>query len=80
MTQKKIAELFELHRSVITMHLNNIFESGEIDEKLVSSMMELTTQHIAIFEKMQSNPIKFYNLICNKNNVFVPFRQLKIPL
>jgi len=48
------------------MHLNNIFESGEIDEKLVSSIMEPTTQLVAISEIMQSNPTKFYNLVCKK--------------
>lgn len=35
LTQKKIAELFEKDRSVITKHLKNIFNEGELDEKVV---------------------------------------------
>ena len=33
LTQKQIAELFATERSVITKHLRNIFNSGELDEK-----------------------------------------------
>ncbi|MFQ7292453.1 MAG: virulence RhuM family protein [Monoglobales bacterium] len=32
LTQKAIGELFEVDRSVVTKHLKNIFESGELDE------------------------------------------------
>ena len=60
--QIKIAELFEVQRPAITKHLNNIFESGELDEKVVCSILELTTQHVAIADKTQTKPIKFYNL------------------
>lgn len=47
----KIAELFEVQRPAITKHLNNIFDSGELDEKVVCSILELTTPHRAIAEK-----------------------------
>lgn len=60
--QKKIAELFEVQRPAITKHLNNIFESGELNEKVVCSILELTTQHGAITDKTQSKPTNFYNL------------------
>jgi len=60
--QIKIAELFEVQRPAITKHLNNIFESGELDEKVVVSILEITTQHGAIADKTQTKPIKFYNL------------------
>ena len=60
--QTKIAELFEVQRPAITKHLNNIFVSGELDEKVVCSILELTTQHGAIAEKTQVKPTKFYNL------------------
>jgi len=33
--QKRIAELFDVHRSVVTKHLKNIFSSAELDEKSV---------------------------------------------
>lgn len=60
--QKKIAQLFDVQRPAITKHLKNIFESGELDEKVVCSILELTTQHGAITDKTQSKPTKFYNL------------------
>jgi hypothetical protein len=60
--QSKIAELFEVQRPAITKHLKNIFESGELDEKVVCSILELTTQHGAIADKTQTKPTKFYNL------------------
>ena len=45
LTQKKMAELFDVKRPAITKHLKNVFESGELDEKVVSSVSEHTTQH-----------------------------------
>ena len=62
MPQKKIAELFDVQRPAITKHLKHIFESGELDEKVVCSILELPTQHGAIADKTQKNPTKFYNL------------------
>lgn len=44
MTQKKIAELFGVQRPAITKHLKNIFESGELEEDSVSSIMEHTAE------------------------------------
>jgi len=43
LTQKKMAELFDVKRPAITKHLKNIFESGELDEKVVGSILEHTT-------------------------------------
>jgi hypothetical protein len=42
MTQKKISKLFGVQRPAITKHLNNIFESGELHEESVSSILEHT--------------------------------------
>jgi hypothetical protein len=42
MTQKKISELFGVQRPAITKHLTNIFESGELKEVSVSSILEHT--------------------------------------
>lgn len=42
-TQKQIAEVFGVKRPAITKHLINIFESGELEENSVSSILELTT-------------------------------------
>ena len=62
LTQEKIALLFGVQRPAITKHLKNIFESGELDEKLVSSILEHTTIHGAIVGKTQNQFVKFYNL------------------
>jgi hypothetical protein len=37
-------------------HLKNIFESSELNEKVVVSILEITTQHGAIAEKTQVKP------------------------
>ncbi len=42
LTQDKIAQLFGVQRPAITKHLKNIFESGELVEESVSSILELT--------------------------------------
>jgi len=62
LTQYKIAQLFGVQRPAITKHLKNIFQSNELDEKVVSSILEHTTQHGAIKGKSQTRPVKFYNL------------------
>lgn len=61
-TQKAMAELFGVQRPAITKHLSNIFKEGELDEKVVCSILELTTEHGAIEGKTQKTPTKFYNL------------------
>ncbi|MDO8898977.1 MAG: hypothetical protein Q7V19_15105 [Bacteroidales bacterium] len=46
MTQKKISELFGVQRPALTKHLTNIFESGELHEKPVSSILEHTADEV----------------------------------
>jgi len=62
LTQERIAQLFGVQRPAITKHLKNIFESGELREAVVSSILELTTAHGAIEDKTQTKPVKFYNI------------------
>ena len=61
-TQKAMAQLFGVQRPAITKHLSNIFKEGELEEKVVCSILELTTEHGAIEGKTQRTPTKFYNL------------------
>ena len=42
LTQKRMAELFDIDRSVITKHLQNIFDSKELDEASVSAKIAHT--------------------------------------
>ncbi len=56
MTQKKISELFAVQRPAISKHLKNIFESGELEESSVSSILEHTA------EDGKKYKTTFYNL------------------
>jgi hypothetical protein len=54
--QKRMAELFGVQRPAITKHLKNIFDSGELDENSVSSILEHTAQDGKAYQT------KYYNL------------------
>lgn len=56
LTQKSMAELFETTRNNITMHIKNIFEDGELQEKTVSKESLLTAKDGKNYKT------KFYNL------------------
>jgi len=43
MTQAQKAELFDVKHPAVTKHLKNIFENGELNEPVVSSILEHTT-------------------------------------
>ena len=62
LTQKKMAELFGVKIPAINKQLKNVFEDGELDEKVVISNLETTTLHGAIKGKTQTNTTQFYNL------------------
>lgn len=62
LTQSAMAELFDVMVPSVSKHLKNIFESGELDEKVVVSILENTTQHGAIEGKTQTKQVKHYNL------------------
>lgn len=61
-TQKTIAELFDVDRTSISRHLKKIFETDELDEKVVCAEISHTTQHGAMEGKTQTKPVKYYNL------------------
>ena len=56
LSQAKIAELFSVQRPAITKHLKNIFESGELEETSVSSILEHTADDGKTYQT------QFYNL------------------
>ena len=62
LTQELIANLFGVQRPAITKHLRNIFETGELQEEVVCSILELPTPHGAIQGKIQMQKVKLYNL------------------
>jgi len=62
LSQEKIALLFGVQRPSISKHFKNIFDTGELREELVCSILEHTTNHGAIEEKTQIQKVKYYNL------------------
>jgi hypothetical protein len=56
LTQTMIAQLFDVQRPAVTKHLKNIFESGELNENSVSSILEHTANDGKIYNT------KYYNL------------------
>ena len=62
LTQKSMSELFEVDRTSVTRHLKNIFDSDELDEKVVCAKIEHTTPHGAMANKTQTGTVHFYNL------------------
>jgi len=49
MTQKAMAELFDVQRPAITKHLANIFNEKELDKETVCSKMEHTAEDGKIY-------------------------------
>ena len=56
LTQDKMAKLFGVQQPAIAKHLQNIFETGELEENSVSSILEHTAQDGKKYKT------KFYNL------------------
>ena len=59
LTQKRMAELFGVGVPAISKHLKNIFESKELQEEVVVSILEHTTEHGAIAGKTQTQRVGF---------------------
>ena len=62
LTQSQLCDLFQKSKSTISEHIKNIFEEGELDEKVVVRKFRITTQHGAIQGKTQQNEVNAYNL------------------
>lgn len=61
-SQAQIAQLFGVDRTVVGRHIRNVFNSGELDEKMVCAKNAHTTQHGAMSGKTQVHEVKVYNL------------------
>ena len=53
LTQSQLCELFQKSKSTISEHIKNIFEEGELNEKVVVRKFRTTTPHGAIANKTQ---------------------------
>ena len=59
LTQAKIAELFGVERSVVTKHLQNIFQEGELDK---NSTCAKSAQVQTEGQRQVTRNVEFYNL------------------
>lgn len=57
-----MSKLFERDRTVIGRHIRNIFNEGELNEKVACANFAHTTQHGAIKGKIQKSTTTVYNL------------------
>jgi len=56
LSQKLMAQLYDVDRSVVTKHLNNIFEENELEKKSVCAFFAHTAEDGKIYKT------EFYNL------------------
>ncbi len=59
LTQKAIADLFQVGVPAITKHIHNIYETGELTEKATVSKMETVRQE---GKRMVKRELTYYNL------------------
>lgn len=59
LTQKAMAELFEVNVPAISKHLSNIFEEGELEKEATVSKMEIVQQE---GNRQVKREPEFYNL------------------
>ena len=62
LTQVQMSALFDRDRTVINRHISNIFEEGELDEKVVCAKFAHDTQHGAMAGKTKTSYTNLYNL------------------
>jgi len=62
LNQQQLSELFDRDRTVISRHITNIFEEGELEKQVVCAKFAHTTQHGAIKGKTQLKETEYFNL------------------
>ena len=62
LTQAQMAELFQKDRTVITRHINNVFNEKKIEKEQVCAKFAHTTRHGAMDGKTQTQESVLYNL------------------
>ena len=74
LTQQRMAELFGVQQPAITKHLKNIFDSGELEEKVVCSILE----HTNPFPQTSPNSSNYWSASSRAANATGP--SLRYPL
>lgn len=62
LTQEQMSILFQRDKSVISRHIKNVFDEGELQEEVVVAKNATTTPHGALENKTQTHDVKYYNL------------------
>ena len=62
LTQEHMVKLFGKAKSTISEHIKNVFDEGELNERVVVRKFRTTTRHGAMPDKKQSRDVQFYNL------------------
>jgi len=62
LTQSQMGILFGRNRTVINRHIRNVFEEGELDERVSSANFAHDTQHGAMIGKTKTSYTNIYNL------------------
>ena len=62
LSQAQMCELFQKSKATISEHIKNVFEEGELEEKVAVRNFRTTTQHGAIKGKTQEVDVKIYSL------------------
>ncbi len=72
LTQAKISELFGVERSVVTKHLQNIFQEGELDkDSTCAKIAQVQTEG----QRQVTRNVEFYNL-----DAFLKFNEKEIQI
>ena len=59
LSQKRMSELFDVDRSVVTKHLKNIFSANELLENSVCANFAHTAEESSVVQKKGSRKVKF---------------------
>ena len=59
---EQMTRLFGRDKSVISRHIKNVFEEGELVKDEVVAKFATTTKHVAIAGKSQTHLVDYYNL------------------
>ena len=59
LSQAQMCELFQKSKATISEHIKNVFEEGELEEKVVVRNFRTTTKHGAIEGKTQTKDVKY---------------------
>ena len=66
-TQAQIVELFSVHQSVVSRHINNIFKDGEVDQKsnMLNKSTHFCTPLVIIHDNTPNGSVRQMESVCS---------------